>query len=304
MLYVMRNVKVFSLVSFTLALGCNQEGSKGGVSPYVQSVQLTAAGTLKIKGKTAGIEKLEIRSYSGDKVPLEILSQGDESAEAGALSVLRLVPGAIYDLVISSAQASQVVPIQVEGTASIAAGAPGPAGPQGPQGPVGPFGQGASIVIKDGSRTVGYFLHAADAPDSGDNINSVAMILLAKTGQMVEIDLFSGKVAESNAGRIYYSGLNCSGATYQNYTSNSAFPVLGRVIRTKSDNRYFEVTGFVTSATVASHREYTTMGRHGICENEATTLGNAFLGKGALTLRSTVAPESLEPFAPFRLQLE
>lgn len=127
--------------------------------------------------------------------------------------------------------------------------------------------------------------------------------MMAASGKIIDVNLITGKVNEG-VNAIYYSGANCTGAPYLDYRIGAAFPTLGRIVRTKSDNRYFEVVGFADAPVSLSNRLYINAGQFGVCQNEAKTLGNSHYGSKAAVLQSVSAPDNLESLAPIRLQLE
>jgi hypothetical protein len=127
-------------------------------------------------------------------------------------------------------------------------------------------------------------------------------MLMLPSGAIVQVNLVTGQIVK-RVYRVYYASADCAGQAYLDYRLTAPFPVKGRVVRT-SDDRYFEITGFVSSVNTLSMREYMSSGQMGTCTNTATTLGNLTSGTKAAILQSVSAPESFELLAPLKLQLE
>lgn len=333
----MKNLR-FGAIGICLSLaalllsGClSEKDSAISTKSSVAEVVLTSKGTLALSGKELDqVQELALK-VENQEVPLTLQNRSSKMIEASADQAVVLVVGQVYQLLIRSASAAEIIPIRVENPVTESKGSVGPQGevgptgpagprgeagpagpkgepglvgsqgPQGAPGPVGPPGQGASIVIKDGDRTAAYFLTGVNIKPTMDEASQEAMLMLP-SGAIVHVNLVSGEIVK-NVQRVAYSSVDCTGQPYLSHRQTTLFPIKGRVIRT-FDDRYYEIVGFTPSMKVLSSRWYTTRGAEGVCENGESTIGNGAGGYNAAILQSVSAPPSLESLAPMTLQFE
>lgn len=298
----------FGMLAISPLYGCQMPGSDAQQTSAlkVESIQLTDQGILRLQGNIDSVTSIQLNDGS-TTVNFNVLKKSDRKMEVGALSAITFVPGKLYSLIVSTAEASEVIPIQVESPKQGASGPQGVAGPTGPsgapgqQGPAGAPGRGRSIVIKRDGQVAAYYMGAMNGNDFYDGGHAGALLMLADTGKIITVDLISGGMTTTSP-IVYYSGLDCTGEMYFDYRISTQFPTKGRVTRTLYGNKYFEIISFATRPLVKSSRWYSTS-EQARCVNKDQTLGYAPNGKVPV-IQEVSAPQSLVDLAPLNLELE